>query len=348
MIADISHIPFLRSICSDRDSDTPRLVYADWLDEHDQPLRAELIRVQCEKASIVIPRGGFGRTVKSHEYFRWQILDCRERELLDANELDWIPECLSGVLAIAIADHVTAPQSVRESRKFTSPVKWTRGFISHVTLDWQTWLTHHASLYWPVVKCERCKGSGKEESDDRTPVESAKSHGPSEWLWHCHHTPVHPHHLSAKTFRNLAGFSRSAPDHAFYPSQESAMNAYEEAVQPCPACRGTGTVEPTMECERCKGRGHHGNVTYSHCFSCDGGLGKPGTGRVPRTFRGTEQPLEEVTLTWPVFPDTMTAEDIPGLLEPTREHLAAEWPGLKFNLPLVNLPLAPDASPASR
>lgn len=29
-----------------RDS-TPRLVFADWLDEHDQPERAELIRLQC-------------------------------------------------------------------------------------------------------------------------------------------------------------------------------------------------------------------------------------------------------------------------------------------------------------
>jgi uncharacterized protein (TIGR02996 family) len=30
--------------------DAPRLVYADWLDEHGQPERAEFIRVQCELA----------------------------------------------------------------------------------------------------------------------------------------------------------------------------------------------------------------------------------------------------------------------------------------------------------
>jgi uncharacterized protein (TIGR02996 family) len=30
--------------------DAPRLVYADWLDEHGQPQRAEFIRVQCELA----------------------------------------------------------------------------------------------------------------------------------------------------------------------------------------------------------------------------------------------------------------------------------------------------------
>jgi uncharacterized protein (TIGR02996 family) len=30
------------------DSDAPRLVYADWLEEHGDPLHAEFIRVQCE------------------------------------------------------------------------------------------------------------------------------------------------------------------------------------------------------------------------------------------------------------------------------------------------------------
>src|SRR5579885_46194 len=31
------------------DDDAPRLIYADWLDEHGEPARAEFIRVQCEK-----------------------------------------------------------------------------------------------------------------------------------------------------------------------------------------------------------------------------------------------------------------------------------------------------------
>src|SRR5579871_3195084 len=31
--------------------DAPRLVYADWLDEHDRPERAEFIRVQCRLAT---------------------------------------------------------------------------------------------------------------------------------------------------------------------------------------------------------------------------------------------------------------------------------------------------------
>lgn len=41
---------FLRAIFDTPDDDTPRLVYADWLEEHGFPHHAGLIRVQCELA----------------------------------------------------------------------------------------------------------------------------------------------------------------------------------------------------------------------------------------------------------------------------------------------------------
>ena len=41
---------FLRAIGAAPADDAPRLVYADWLDDHGQPERAEFIRVQCELA----------------------------------------------------------------------------------------------------------------------------------------------------------------------------------------------------------------------------------------------------------------------------------------------------------
>ena len=40
----------LRAVVDDPENDTPRLVYADWLDENGQPERAELIRGQCHLA----------------------------------------------------------------------------------------------------------------------------------------------------------------------------------------------------------------------------------------------------------------------------------------------------------
>jgi uncharacterized protein (TIGR02996 family) len=41
---------FLSDIIERPDDDTPRLVFADWLDENNQPDRAEFIRLQCELA----------------------------------------------------------------------------------------------------------------------------------------------------------------------------------------------------------------------------------------------------------------------------------------------------------
>jgi uncharacterized protein (TIGR02996 family) len=43
---------FLRAICAEPDDDGPRLVYADWLEEHRHLDRAEFIRVQCALARL--------------------------------------------------------------------------------------------------------------------------------------------------------------------------------------------------------------------------------------------------------------------------------------------------------
>ena len=40
----------LTAIAAHPDEDTPRLMYADWLDENGRPIRAEFIRVQIDIA----------------------------------------------------------------------------------------------------------------------------------------------------------------------------------------------------------------------------------------------------------------------------------------------------------
>jgi uncharacterized protein (TIGR02996 family) len=42
----------LRAICASPEEDTPRLMFADWLDEHGESERAEFIRLQCELARL--------------------------------------------------------------------------------------------------------------------------------------------------------------------------------------------------------------------------------------------------------------------------------------------------------
>jgi uncharacterized protein (TIGR02996 family) len=43
---------FLQDIVAHPEDDTPRLIYADWLEDHGDPDRAAFIRVQCALARL--------------------------------------------------------------------------------------------------------------------------------------------------------------------------------------------------------------------------------------------------------------------------------------------------------
>lgn len=60
---------FIDAIIAEPDADAPRLLYADYLEEHGEPERAEFIRVQCELA----------RTLAGDP--RREALEARERKL---------------------------------------------------------------------------------------------------------------------------------------------------------------------------------------------------------------------------------------------------------------------------
>ena len=73
----------LAAIAAHPEEDTPRLVYADWLDEHGQPLRAEFIRVQVEVSRVeTLPRIDINRHV---DLYRRQhdLLENHRGELLE-------------------------------------------------------------------------------------------------------------------------------------------------------------------------------------------------------------------------------------------------------------------------
>ena len=54
---DADEDALLATIAAHPADDLPRLVYADWLDEHDRPVRAEFIRLQVEIAKLeLLPR----------------------------------------------------------------------------------------------------------------------------------------------------------------------------------------------------------------------------------------------------------------------------------------------------
>src|SRR5262245_59425637 len=110
---------FLPAILANPDDDAPRLVCADWLEEHGDPARAEFIRVQCQLA-----------TMPSYDP-RWSLLSSREKTLLEAHAGKWL-----GPLA-----HI-------EDRAANIDERWTfqRGFVEWASLAAQTFLEHGEEL----------------------------------------------------------------------------------------------------------------------------------------------------------------------------------------------------------
>jgi uncharacterized protein (TIGR02996 family) len=108
---------FLRAVIDNPDDDLPRLVYADYLDEHGDPERAELIRIQCELA----------RVPPEDQRRRKRLWD-REWELLGAYREQW-----AGPLA-----------------EFADPYGYRRGFVESITLSAAAFL-HHADTIWRLA-----------------------------------------------------------------------------------------------------------------------------------------------------------------------------------------------------
>jgi uncharacterized protein (TIGR02996 family) len=104
---------FIESIRETPDDDAPRLIYADWLDDHGQQERAEFIRVQCELARMDEKGPGRGR------------LKGREGKLLHQNGHKWRVQMIPAV----------------EHQVFR------RGFVDDASLNTTVFLDQAGSLY---------------------------------------------------------------------------------------------------------------------------------------------------------------------------------------------------------
>ncbi len=93
--------------------DGPRLIYADWLEEHGEPDRAEFIRVQCALARL-----------PDDDRARPQ-LQVREAILREANELRW----------------------ANPVRPFVTAWEFRRGVIDSVSVDTGQFLTNGPALF---------------------------------------------------------------------------------------------------------------------------------------------------------------------------------------------------------
>src|SRR5438045_3614039 len=70
-------LAFLQDIKENPDDDTPRLILADWLEEHGDP-RGTFLRIQCELAKSE------GDRDRQHQ------LGLRLRQIMDRHEREWV------------------------------------------------------------------------------------------------------------------------------------------------------------------------------------------------------------------------------------------------------------------
>jgi uncharacterized protein (TIGR02996 family) len=112
---------FLADIIENIDDDTPRLVFADWLEDHGDEARAEFIRLQCRLAAEQV---GWVRPWRSWD--RNDSLTPRELELIAEHGDEWKKE---------------APKWA------TTRFAYYRGFVSRVSTNATQWLRGAARLY---------------------------------------------------------------------------------------------------------------------------------------------------------------------------------------------------------
>lgn len=132
---------FLRAICANPADDLPRLIYADFLDEHGQPERAEFIHVQCKLARLQFP--GVSPTASLWKAHR-DALRRREQALLDAAGLSWLPA--AGIPAGCHSAR-TSPGVVSViHERWQAAYTFRRGFPESITLPAAAWLEHGAAI----------------------------------------------------------------------------------------------------------------------------------------------------------------------------------------------------------
>jgi uncharacterized protein (TIGR02996 family) len=169
MLTDADSEGLLRDILDDPEDDGPRLIYADWLEEHDQPDRAEFIRVQVEKAHLEAVRGappGRGPCTcaglaEAERPCRWHQLAFREDRLHEEHYAEW--ERAAGLV-------LDLPQG---RQWLTRQVTWRRGFVERVALGHRDFLRHAGRLFGhsPIT------GVGL---TDKRPLRRG---GPGSWSW---------------------------------------------------------------------------------------------------------------------------------------------------------------------
>jgi uncharacterized protein (TIGR02996 family) len=148
-----AHADFLRPILERPGDDTPRLIYADYLEEHGDAAgraHAEFIRVQCEMAATAKhpPATHPGHRQSPHLSYceRCRFLRSRERTLFAAHAPAWTKP-LRSILGEDGLDHVASGTPPPPVLRYRWVCRWERGFPGDVALRMDDFLRYAAAIF---------------------------------------------------------------------------------------------------------------------------------------------------------------------------------------------------------
>jgi uncharacterized protein (TIGR02996 family) len=125
----------LRAICAEPDDDTPRLVCADWLEEHGDADRAAFIRIQVELARL--EAAGQGKSLEA------DTLRKKERAYLGPYSVKpgfWAAEACPELVRVIPGERGKPLESMRVEG--AEQVTFRRGFVESVLCPAVDWIRH--------------------------------------------------------------------------------------------------------------------------------------------------------------------------------------------------------------
>lgn len=112
----------LDAIIAEPDDDTPRLIYADWLDENGRGERAEFIRAQCLLASL-------------------RDLTCERTGTVYLGYGKYTPRCRCKVCKLKRREYMTSRRYI--NWEWEAPIgaynEWRCGFVDFCSVEWIMW-----------------------------------------------------------------------------------------------------------------------------------------------------------------------------------------------------------------
>lgn len=256
------HESFLQAIIANPADDAPRLIYADWLEEHGNSNRAEFIRIQCELAAMK-PRGcqhmkRIGHFLNSPVIMsgtecgkcQWCLLTEREQALYryQPGPLRYMQLCFDlsrlGSRAVDMTFTESGPciagLKFSESANMASSVEcvFRRGFIAEVTLGCQDWLAHGPQLV-KMTPLEKVTLSDKHASALSENVLAGEtfpdgSTARTRWRFACFPGDYYAmarsgHHLPMELFQCLPPESFDGGNTCFFDTSDAAQAALSNA-----------------------------------------------------------------------------------------------------------------------